>query len=188
MTSLHLFLMISPSYKYAIKANFVGVDRFIRNLDALLKPFLSQILNQDTIQDQLEAISLILFETLSNTLEHDIWHYNKEQIFLYTPPSYSFLQNHLVDNFNIKKINICVFLQHLALKFIFRYPYIYIPSKIRSNQIYGGNGKKIIEYFCTIYSYQFSQKISQPGRRQTQNTNKQIILESIKFIFKEKIR
>lgn len=163
----------------------MGVDRFIRNLDTLLKPFLSQILNQDTIQDQLEAISLILFETLANTLEHGIYDYDKEQIFLYTPQPHPFLQNHLVDNFNIKKINICIFLQRLALKFIFRYPYICIPAKIRSNQTYGGNGKKMIEYFCTIYSYQFYQEISQPARKQTQNTSKQIIFESIKFIFKE---
>ncbi|PAF47900.1 hypothetical protein BKH41_06430 [Helicobacter sp. 12S02232-10] len=111
---------------FNVSADFKSIDKLIKNL-----PVFSLTKHQD--------ITLVLFEVLSNILEHAIFGNEKNEIF----------EGKIKKS--LQKINLSFFHQSNKLEVIIHYRRI--PYTKKSRCFFGGNGKKIIKYLCKNYSY-----------------------------------
>ncbi|PAF54156.1 hypothetical protein BKH42_02785 [Helicobacter sp. 13S00482-2] len=118
--------MNSKTYSLTINANFTDIDKIICAL-----PY---IFGQD--KEILDDISLVLFEILSNIIEHSICRYSKDDIF-----------SHSLKNTD-QKIYLYFSSQHHPIILI-NYPKTIYSQK----NISIGKGKKIIKYLAQSYCH-----------------------------------
>ncbi|MDO7253459.1 hypothetical protein [Helicobacter cappadocius] len=117
---------MNSTYNLIINASFTDVDRVIGALPDIFK----------TDQDMLDNISLVLFEILSNALEHGICKYSKNEIF----------------SGLVKKSSQKIYLYFLSSPnpiILINYP----KTVYNEENLIIGKGKKIIKYLTQNYYY-----------------------------------